>query len=134
MIVIGGYFNRERLQGTLETIFLTPCNRAAVLLGGSLAGLANYIWFILGVTSVVLVLRIRPQITSYPAVLISLALAVSSTVVIGMLFQSFFVASRRGHVLANFLQEPMLFVSVSCSPDLFCSRSTRFSFCRCLCS
>lgn len=111
MIVIGGYFNRERLQGTLETIFLTPCNRVAILLGGSLAGLVNYIWFILGIMSAAVVLRIRPQITSYPAVILSLGLAILSTVVIGMLFQSFFVASRRGHVLANFLQEPMLFVS-----------------------
>jgi ABC-2 type transport system permease protein len=111
MILIGGYFNRERLQGTLETIFLTPCNRPALLLGGSLAGLVNYGWFVLGVSVVFVILRIKPNIQSIPAVAISIVLAVLSTIVIGMLFQSFFVASRRGHVLANFLQEPVIFVS-----------------------
>ncbi|MBU7046210.1 MAG: ABC transporter permease [Theionarchaea archaeon] len=111
MILIGGYFTRERLQGTLETIFLTPCNRTAILMGGSIAGLVNYCWFILGMVSIAVVLRIKPQIQSFPAVFFSVILAVTSTVVVGMLFQAFFVSSRRGNMWANLLQEPVVFVS-----------------------
>lgn len=111
MILIGGYFNRERLQGTLETIFLTPCSRPALLLGGSLAGLVNYAWFILGMVSIAVLMRVKPHIQSGFAVLISLTLVVFSTVIIGMLFQAFFVSSRRGIMWANLLQEPVIFVS-----------------------
>jgi ABC-2 type transport system permease protein len=111
MLVIGTYFTRERFQGTLETIFLTPCNRAALLLGGSLAGLVNYVWFICGVACVMLILHTEPQVRSLPAVLISISLAVFSTIVVGILFQAFFVSSRRGSVWANVLQEPVIFVS-----------------------
>lgn len=111
MILIGSYFTEERFQGTLETIFLTPCNRFALLLGGSLAGLVNYIWFILGLTSVVFILRIKPHIHSFPAVFLSIGLTVLSTVVMGMLFQVFFVSSRRGNMWATVLQEPVIFVT-----------------------
>lgn len=111
MILIGAYFTEERFQGTLETIFLTPCNRFALLLGGSLAGLINYIWFILGLVFVIFVLRIKPQISSYPAVFLSVMLAVISIIVVGMLFQAFFVSSRRGSMWATALQEPVIFVS-----------------------
>ena len=111
MILIGAYFTRERFQGTLETIFLTPCNRYALLLGGSLAGLVNYVWFILGVFSVILILRITPEVQSLSAVGVSIVLTVFSTIVVGMLFQAFFVSSRRGSMWANLLQEPVIFVS-----------------------
>jgi ABC-2 type transport system permease protein len=111
MILIGSYFNEERFRGTLETIFLTPCNRFALLLGGSLAGLINYLWFILGLLLVVFILRISPNIHSYGAVFLSLALAVFSTIVVGMLFQVFFVSSRQGSMWGTVLQEPVIFVS-----------------------
>ncbi len=111
MILIGGYFTGERLQGTLETIFLTPCNRSAILLGGSLAGLLNYAWFILGMVFIAVILRVKPQIQSGAAVVLSIVLAALSTIVVGMLFQAFFVSSRRGNMWANLLQEPVIFVS-----------------------
>ena len=111
MILIGAYFSRERFQGTLESIFLTPCNRYALLLGGSLAGLVNYLWFVIGVFSAIFILQIKPQIESVSAVGVSIVLAVFSTIVVGMLFQAFFVSSRRGSMWANFLQEPVVFVS-----------------------
>lgn len=111
MILIGSYFTEERFRGTLETIFLTPCNRFALLFGGSLAGLLNYVWFLAGLSAVVLMLGIRPHIHSYGAVLLSLFLAIFSTVVVGMLFQVFFVSSRQGSMWGTFLQEPVIFVS-----------------------
>jgi ABC-2 type transport system permease protein len=111
MILIGAYFTRERFQGTLESIFLTPCSRYALLLGGSLSGLLNYLWFVLGFFSVTFILQIKPQIQSLSAVLLSIILAVVTTLVVGMLFQAFFVSSRRGTIWANFLQEPIIFVS-----------------------
>lgn len=111
MILIGSYFSEERFQGTLEAIFLTPCNRFALLLGGSLAGLVNYIWFILGLLCVIVVLHIKPKICSFPAVFLSIVLAVLTTIVVGMLFQLFFVSSRRGSLWGTVLQEPVIFVS-----------------------
>ena len=111
VMLIGVAFTQERLQGTLETIFLTPCNRFAVLLGGSLAGVVNYFWFILGMISVSFILQVKPHITSVYAVIISVILTLVSTVVVGMVLQAFFVSSRRGSMWATALQEPMLFVS-----------------------
>ncbi len=111
MILIGSYFAEERFQGTLETIFLTPCNRFALLLGGSLAGLVNYLWFILGLTSVIFFLDINPHIHSFSAVFLSITLTVFSTLVIGVLFQVFFISSRRGTMWGTVLQEPVVFVS-----------------------
>lgn len=125
MILIGSYFTEERFQGTLETIFLTPCNRFALLLGGSLAGLVNYIWFILGLTTVVFILRIKPHIQSFSAVFLSIGLAVLSTVVMGMLFQVFFVSSRRGNMWATVLQEPVIFVSGIVFPLQYAPRFIR---------
>ncbi|MBU7017989.1 MAG: ABC transporter permease [Theionarchaea archaeon] len=111
MILIGSYFSEERLQGTLEVIFLTPCNRLALLLGGSIAGLINYFWFALGLTLVVFILDIELRIRSLPAVILSISLAICSTIIIGMLFQILFVSSRRGGLWATVLQEPVIFVS-----------------------
>ncbi len=111
MVLIGTYFTRERLQGTLETIFLTPCNRFAVLLGGSLAGLVNYLWFILGLLTIMYVSGISPKVASLPALVLSVVLALFSTIVVGMLIQAFFVSSRRGSMWGTAVQEPMLFVS-----------------------
>jgi len=125
MILIGSYFTEERFQGTLETIFLTPCNRFALLLGGSLAGLINYFWFILGLTSVVFFLDIEPKICSLSAVFLSLGLAVLSTIVMGMLFQVFFVSSRRGNMWATVFQEPVIFISGIVFPLQYAPRFIR---------
>ena len=129
MLSIGGYFNRERFQGTLETIFLTPCNRVALLLGGSVAGLLNYCWFLLGVGCVFFILHIEVHITSLPAVFLSVGLIVLSTIIIGMLFQAFFIASRRGNILSNFLQEPVIFVSGIVFPLQYAPRFIRLAAC-----
>jgi ABC-2 type transport system permease protein len=111
MLLIGVFFSQERLQGTLEAIFLTPCNKVALLLGGSLAGLINYIWFILGIIFIMFILHIKTKIVSYTAVMLSIILVVICTVVVGMMIQAFFIASRRGSIWATLLQEPMIFVS-----------------------
>ena len=46
MLLSGSIFDREREQGTLEALLLSPANRLAVILGGALASAINYVWFV----------------------------------------------------------------------------------------
>jgi len=112
MLLSGASFDREREQGTLEAVLLSPVNRLAVILGGALACALNYVWFLFGIlVSWVAFLGVKIIINDFLALLASVVLSYVSLVTVGMCFESLFVYSRRGGMYATMLQEPIMFFS-----------------------
>jgi ABC-2 type transport system permease protein len=112
MLLAGVTFNRERWQGTLESVLLSPANRIAVLLGMALANALNYMWLLIGVLlSWVVFLNVNMLISDFFALFASILLSYLSLVALGMCFEAFCIHSRRGHMYANMLQEPIMFFS-----------------------
>jgi ABC-2 type transport system permease protein len=112
MLLSGNTFVREREEGNLEAVLLTPANRMAVLLGGALAGALNYVWLLFGVAiSWVIVLNAGVIVADPLALALSVILSYLSLVALGMCFEAFFFHSRRGIMYATALQEPIMFLS-----------------------
>jgi len=112
MLIAGADFEREREQGTIEAVLLSPANRIAVLLGEALAHALNYVWLLIGILlSWVFVLNVNVYVTDFLALVLSIALSYLSLVALGMCFEALFVASRRGGMYATALQEPIMFLS-----------------------
>lgn len=106
-----------RHEGTVNSLFLSPANRSAVVMGyglGSFLVLVIPASLILGV--IVVALGIQFQVASPLAVLLSaLGLLLASTS-LGYVLAGFFVLTRRANVLANFLQSPIYLLSGAVLP------------------
>jgi ABC-2 type transport system permease protein len=112
MLLSGTVFDRERQQGTLEALLLSPANRLAIILGAALASAFNYLWFLLGILlSWVAFLGVNILISDFLALFASVILSYSSIVAIGMFLEAFFIHSRRGIMYATMMQEPIMFFS-----------------------
>lgn len=112
MLLSGTVFDREREQGTLEALLLSPANRLAVVLGGALASAINYVWFLFGILlSWVVFLGVQIIISDLFALIASIVLSYVSIVTLGMCLEAFFIHSRRGTMYATMLQEPIMFFS-----------------------
>jgi len=112
MLLAGTAFERDREQGTLEAILLSPANRLAVIMGGALASALNYVWFIFGILlSWVAFLDVKIIITDFLALFASVVLSYLSMVTLGMCIEAFFIHSRRGVMYATIVQEPVMFFS-----------------------
>jgi len=112
MLIAGNTFVREREQGTLEAVLLSPANRIAVILGGALAGAFHYVWLLIGVVfSWIAFINVGVVINDFLALFASILLSYLSLVALGMCFEAFFFHSRRGTMYATMLQEPIMFLS-----------------------
>ncbi len=112
MLLCGTIFDRERQQGTLEALLLSPANRLAVIMGAALASAFNYLWFLLGILlSWVAFLGVNVVISDFLALFVSVVLSYLSIVTLGMCLEAFFIHSRRGIMYATMLQEPIMFFS-----------------------
>lgn len=112
MLLSGSIFDREREQGTLEAVLLSPANRLAVILGGALATAFNYVWFLLGILlSWIAFLGVQIVISDFLALFASVVFSYLSIVTLGMCLEAFFIHSRRGTMYATMLQEPIMFFS-----------------------
>jgi len=112
MLLAGVAFDSERWQGTLESVLLSPANRIAVLLGMAVANTLNYMWLLMGVMlSWVAFLNVNVFITDFLALFASILLSYLSLVALGMCLEAFCIHSRRAHMYANMLQEPIMFLS-----------------------
>ena len=112
MLLSGTVFDRERRQGTLEALLLSPANRLAVILGAALATAFNYVWFLFGILlSWVAFLNVNIIISDFLALFASVVLSYLSVVTLGMCLEAFFIHSRRGIMYATMLQEPIMFFS-----------------------
>ena len=112
MLLAGAAFDRERQQGTLESVLLSPANRIAVLLGGALANALSYVWLLIGVMlSWAVFLNVHVLINDFLALFVSIFLSYLSIVALGMCFEALFIHSRRGTMYGTMLQEPIMFLS-----------------------
>ncbi len=113
-------FSFERISGTLELIYLSPVNRAAVLLGNAISSLFESVFvmlifsiLVLIIKGEVLLIKILPCITVF---LIVTAMAVAW----GMFLNSLFLFSRDSDFLFTVLEEPMeIFSGVKVPTILF---------------
>ncbi len=112
ILLAGAGFDREREQGTLEALLLSPASRIAILLGGALASAVWYMWVLIGVLfSWIGFLEVNIIINDFLALLTSIALSYLSLVALGMCLEAFFIHSRRGVMYGTMLQEPIMFFS-----------------------
>lgn len=107
----GLYFLYERMEGTLETLLLTPSPRTAIMLGSSLAGALNFCWFILFSLILIPIFQIKFYITSYFGVFFVFFLILISLISFGLFLQTMFIGTRIGGELATAIQEPLIFTS-----------------------
>ena len=120
----GGYaIEIERTEGTINSLFLTPSSRAAVIMG---YGLGSYAIFILPTVTVLTVLGFLTgaefNIQSPLAVLLSASALMFGALALGHALAGAFVLTRRANLWANFLQSPIYLLSgmvvpVSALPD-----------------
>lgn len=97
----------ERQEGTAGALFLSPASRVAVVAG---YGLGSFIWLAPSFL-VVLVLGFATgaqlHIADPLAVLGAVLALLAGSLACGFAFAGLFVLSRRGNLLANFLQTPI---------------------------
>ena len=107
----------ERQEGTLQTLFLSPASRSAVVLGygaGSLLIMVAPTAIVL--VAIALVLQIGFSVSSVAAVLLSLVGMFLASISLGYALAGFFVLTRRANVIANFLQTPVYLLSGAVLP------------------
>lgn len=113
-------FSFERISGTLELIFLSPTNRAAVLLGNAISSLFESV-FVMVVFSGFMFIKnskvINMQVVPFFVVfLIIMGMAITW----GMFLNSLFLFSRDSDILFTILEEPMeIFSGVKVPTMLF---------------
>ncbi|GAC1325307.1 MAG: hypothetical protein NVSMB22_15050 [Chloroflexota bacterium] len=97
----------ERYEGTSGALFLSPASRAAVVAG---YGLGSFIWFLPSFVILVLLglmTGARLQVSDPLALLLSVLAAALASLAVGFFFSGLFILSRRGNLIANFIQAPV---------------------------
>jgi ABC-2 type transport system permease protein len=103
----GFAIERERGEGTIGSLFLTPASRSAVIVGYSLGVVVRFLPALVTVGLLIRVTGARLLVTDPLAAAVTLSTLVLSCVCVGYALASVFVLSRRGHVLATLLSYPM---------------------------
>lgn len=109
----GGYaVETERYAGTINSLFLSPASRGAVVIGYSLGALAIFV----GPTMVValgmaLVLGVDFDVADPLAVVAAFGALVVAALALAYLLSGAFVLTRRANMFANFLQTPIYLLS-----------------------
>lgn len=103
-----GYaIEHERHEGTVGALFLSPASRAAIVVG---YGLGSFVWelpSLLVVGLIALLSGARFDVSDPFAALAALGSVYVASLCVGFAFAGLFVLSRRGNLLANFLQMPI---------------------------
>lgn len=102
----------ERTEGTINSLFLTPASRAAVVFG---RGIGSYAIFIVPTLAVLTILAVLTgatfDIQSPVAVVLSFLALTLGALSIGYVLAGGFVLTRRANMWANFLQSPIYLLS-----------------------
>ncbi|HVX29813.1 MAG TPA: ABC transporter permease [Nitrolancea sp.] len=108
-----GYaIEQERHEGTINSLFLTPASRAAVVSGYALGSVFFTILpntFVIG--ALALLMHIQTNVQDPLAVFVSILALCTATYALGFALAGVFVLSRRANLLANFLQSPIYLLS-----------------------
>ncbi len=102
----GSSIEYERNTGTIGALFLTPVSRAATVIGHGLASLVEMLPAYAVIIVIGLVAGARLDVTDPLAVMLALLALAAASLTMGFALASLFVLSRRGSLIANFLQSP----------------------------
>ncbi|MHB8129951.1 MAG: ABC transporter permease [Mobilitalea sp.] len=113
-------FSFERITGTLELIFLSPTNRAAVLLGNAVSSLFESVIVMMVFTISLLIMKSEEvQMQVIPCIVV-FVIIIGMAVTWGMFLNSLFLFSRDTDFLFTILEEPMeIFSGVKVPTTLF---------------
>jgi ABC-2 type transport system permease protein len=119
-IWVSGYaIEWERSEGTSGALFLSPANRAAVIMG---YGLGSFVWFaptFLVIALLGLATGARFHVADPPAVLAAMAALVIASLATGFALAGLFILSRRGNLFANTAQQPIFLLAGFLVPRAF---------------
>ena len=121
-ILSGVYFMRERFEGNLEVLLLTPAPRLAIMLGAETVSMINFLWFFLVFLFLSLIFKISFFYSSIFLVLFATFICVICLMSLGIFFQSIFISSRLGHHISTIMQEPSQLISGLIFPVRFLPR------------
>jgi ABC-2 type transport system permease protein len=101
----------ERDSGTSASLFLSPVSRAAIVAG---YGLGSFVWFLPSFAVLLLLGYLtgaRLHIADPLAVALSVLSLFLASLAAGFTFSGLFILSRRGNLIANFIQQPVYLLS-----------------------
>jgi ABC-2 type transport system permease protein len=101
----------ERWEGTSGALFLSPASRAAVVAG---YGLGNFLWFLPSFATLVVLGTLsgaRLHVSDPLAPLVAALVLMLASLAAGFMLSGLFILSRRGNLIANFMQYPVYLLS-----------------------
>lgn len=106
---VSGYaIEWERNEGTSGALFLSPASRAGVVVG---YGIGSFLWFVPSYTAIGLLALLtgaRFHVGDAVAVLVSIVALLVASLAAGFTLAGVFILSRRGNLLANVGQNPII--------------------------
>ncbi|GMQ59556.1 ABC transporter permease [Vallitalea sediminicola] len=112
--------SRERQNGTLEAIFLSPVNKIAILYGRAVGNIVINIWMFLCFTLFIIYFVKGVMVTNIIYLPVCFLVLIISAVIWGGFMNSIFLFSRDASILFNILDEPMsIFSGVRMSTQVF---------------
>jgi ABC-2 type transport system permease protein len=113
----GMSLERERWQGTLEMLFLSPVSRITILIAAGISSMITSSWWLLYILVVGwLLYPFSFAISEWYIVVICFAAVIFALVALGIFFASFFILTRAADQLATALQSPIRFFSGVATP------------------
>jgi len=104
-------FSFERVQGTLELIYLSPANRLAFIFGNAFSSLFESVWLFIVFASGIFIFKSNNFHINLSSVFVGIFLLVVMSTLWGMFLNSLFLFSRDSSFLFTVLQDPMDFFS-----------------------
>lgn len=113
-------FSFERLNGTLELIYLSPANRFGIILGNAISSLFEGVWVMFVFSLIIFVFQGNNFNINFTAAIIMFLLMIIMAVMWGMLLNALFLFSRDSAFLFTILEEPMeIFSGVKVPTNVF---------------
>lgn len=100
-------FSFERMNGTLEFIYLSPANRLGIILGNALSSLFEGVWVMFVFSIMIFTFQRQNFNINLLSASVVFLLIVVMAVMWGMLLNSLFLFSRDSGFLFTILEEPM---------------------------
>lgn len=103
----GSAIEKERFEGTIAALFLSPASRVAVIAGHGLGGLVFLFPSLLVVALLGAAIGADLNVSSPLAVTLAALILLVAAIALGFLLAAFFVLSRRANLMANVIQHPL---------------------------
>lgn len=104
-------FSNERIQGTLEMIYLTPASRLGVLLGNALSSLVESMWLFSIFCCASIIFFTDINISNYMMIFIAVLVLVIPSICWGVFLNSIFLFARDTRTIFSLLYQPLELLS-----------------------